>query len=99
MAMLWELPPAAAKVRDWEVGWILICQVSEGGVSMTALVAPSARSQTLMKLSRELEAANVPLLSVVTEMTPRVCPAGCRQRSALCFPAQSERNSRRSSSN
>lgn len=57
MAMLCELPPAAAIVSASAVGWILICQVSEGGVSMTALVLPSARFQTLMKLSSELDAA------------------------------------------
>ena len=83
MAMPCELPPAAARVRASAVGWILICHVSEGGVSMTALVLPSARFHTLMKLSRELEAAYVPLLSDVTDMTPRVCPAiqkeGCLQ--------------------
>ena len=57
MAMLCELPPAAAMVRASAVGWILICQVSEGGVSITALVLPSDRFQTLMKLSSELDAA------------------------------------------
>ena len=72
--MLWELPPAAAMVSASAVGWILICQVSEGAVSMTALVLPSDRFQTLMKLSSELDAAYVPLLSDVTDITPSVCP-------------------------
>ena len=76
MAMLCELPPAAAIVRVSAVGCILICQVSEGGVSMTAFVLPSFKFHTRMKLSKELEAAYVPLLSDVTEMTPSVWPAG-----------------------
>lgn len=42
---------------------------------MTAFVLPSARFHTLMKLSRELEAAYVPLMSEATDMTPSVCPA------------------------
>ncbi len=37
------LPPAAAMISESLCGWNLICQVSDGGVSITAFVLLSCR--------------------------------------------------------
>ena len=52
-----------------------MAHVSEGGVSMTAFVEASCRFQTLMKLSKEDEAAYVPVLSTAIDTTPSAWPA------------------------
>ena len=51
------LPPAAANIRLSLCGMNLICQVSDGGVSITAFVLLSCNEMTVLSWHHQMEDA------------------------------------------
>ena len=49
------LPPAAASIRLSLCGWNLICQVSDGGVSITAFVLLSCSKMNMLSWNHQEE--------------------------------------------
>lgn len=62
------------KTKDLTFGSNCMPQTSDGGASSVAMVELESISKTLMKLSREAEAARNPAGWAATATTPRACP-------------------------